>query len=481
MSLSSDSEDDAVQVQGYTPVLSVAHSLRAQALPVREGSADRLHRWPQGGVSTYTNTLYKSDTPSDVRPISAGQRANMQTQKSLQAQRRAERMQGSMYTSNEGGLYGGQGSPRPSSVSDGKGPSPLVATMPARTGSGDVYGLKASFDPNEGSEEAAAAAAAAQREQDRINNSYKPISSLPGQMPSRGLSASIQGPRSPLGVSTPVVPPILEATDMRTFLMAPGPKTQPIACYIIREKAGSALTGGKNNVKYSLYLEDGKRFLMAARKRQRKRTSNYVISLDAEDLKRESEAFFGKLRSNFVGSDFTIYDAGTKPEAKKRGKKKDEDEEDEEEDDGMERQQLGCVSYQYNVLGTRGPRKMTAVIPPVGPSGLSVYLPSGPGDNILDRSKKDGGRHAAGLVVMHNKTPRWNDELNAYCLNFHGRVTEASVKNFQLVTDDNPNHVILQFGKTGKHSFTMDYQYPMSALQAFSICLSSFDNKLACE
>eukprot|EP00983_Pelagomonas_calceolata_P089201 1157289-Pelagomonas_calceolata.AAC.10 len=38
-------------------------------------------------------------------------------------------------------------------------------------------------------------------------------------------------------------------------------------------------------------------------------------------------------------------------------------------------------------------------------------------------------------------------QLNAYCLNFHGRVTEASVKNFQLVTDDNPNHVILQFGK----------------------------------
>eukprot|EP00967_Tisochrysis_lutea_P063669 scaffold82213_cov19-Tisochrysis_lutea.AAC.1 len=98
---------------------------------------DQVHDRPRSSdclrhaVSTYTNTLYKSDTPSDVRPISAGQRANMQTQKSLQAQRRAERMQGSMYTSNEGGLYGGQGSPRPSSVSDGKGPSPLVATMPA--------------------------------------------------------------------------------------------------------------------------------------------------------------------------------------------------------------------------------------------------------------------------------------------------------------------------------------------------------------
>lgn len=38
-------------------------------------------------------------------------------------------------------------------------------------------------------------------------------------------------------------------------------------------------------------------------------------------------------------------------------------------------------------------------------------------------------------------------QLEAYCLNFNGRVTEASVKNFQLVTDDNHNHVILQFGK----------------------------------
>ena len=33
----------------------------------------------------------------------------------------------------------------------------------------------------------------------------------------------------------------------------------------------------------------------------------------------------------------------------------------------------------------------------------------------------------------------------------------------------------------GRNTFTMDYQWPMSALQAFAICLSSFDNKLACE
>jgi hypothetical protein len=40
-------------------------------------------------------------------------------------------------------------------------------------------------------------------------------------------------------------------------------------------------------------------------------------------------------------------------------------------------------------------------------------------------------------------------QLSAYCLNFNGRVTEASVKNFQLVADFDREHVILQFGKVG--------------------------------
>lgn len=39
----------------------------------------------------------------------------------------------------------------------------------------------------------------------------------------------------------------------------------------------------------------------------------------------------------------------------------------------------------------------------------------------------------------------------------------------------------MQFGRVGKHEFNMDVQYPMSLFQAFSICLSSFDFKFACE
>lgn len=91
-------------------------------------------------------------------------------------------------------------------------------------------------------------------------------------------------------------------------------------------------------------------------------------------------------------------------------------------------------------------------------------------------------------MVLKNKSPRWHQPLQCWCLNFHGRVTVASVKNFQLVAsgESDPNNqddddVILQFGKVGKDLFTMDYRYPISAFQAFAICLSSFDTKITRE
>lgn len=99
-------------------------------------------------------------------------------------------------------------------------------------------------------------------------------------------------------------------------------------------------------------------------------------------------------------------------------------------------------------------------------------------------------------LVLKNKAPRWHEQLQCWCLNFRGRVTVASVKNFQLIAATQPaagaptpsqpappehDKIILQFGKVGKDMFTMDYRYPLSAFQAFAICLSSFDTKLACE
>lgn len=45
------------------------------------------------------------------------------------------------------------------------------------------------------------------------------------------------------------------------------------------------------------------------------------------------------------------------------------------------------------------------------------------------------------LIELHNKTPVWNDDTQSYVLNFHGRVTQASVKNFQVVHDSDGSYI----------------------------------------
>lgn len=49
-------------------------------------------------------------------------------------------------------------------------------------------------------------------------------------------------------------------------------------------------------------------------------------------------------------------------------------------------------------------------------------------------------------------------QVGAYVLNFYGRVTMASVKNFQLVSTEDFDRIILQFGRVARDEFTMDFQ-----------------------
>lgn len=45
-------------------------------------------------------------------------------------------------------------------------------------------------------------------------------------------------------------------------------------------------------------------------------------------------------------------------------------------------------------------------------------------------------KNTESVIELHNKTPVWNDDTQSYVLNFHGRVTQASVKNFQIIHDN---------------------------------------------
>lgn len=60
---------------------------------------------------------------------------------------------------------------------------------------------------------------------------------------------------------------------------------------------------------------------------------------------------------------------------------------------------------------------------------------------------------------------------------FQSRLSDIVSCFFSSVAD----YIVMQFGRVAEDVFTMDYNYPMCALQAFAIALSSFDSKLACE
>ena len=78
-------------------------------------------------------------------------------------------------------------------------------------------------------------------------------------------------------------------------------------------------------------------------------------------------------------------------------------------------------------------------------------------------------------ITLLTKSPTWDPDAKHSKLDFKGRVTMPSVKNFQLIVEGEPTQkVVMQFGKVGKDAFNMDYAAPLTALQAFGIVLSVF-------
>ncbi|XP_047058963.1 tubby-like F-box protein 3 [Lolium rigidum] len=333
----------------------------------------------------------------------------------------------------------------------------------------------------------------------------------------------------------------------RVSLKQPGPRDGMIQCFIKRNKSKST---------YQLYLcltnvvtaESGK-FLLSARRNRKASCTEYAISMDGANTSRSSRTYIGKLRSNFLGTKFLIYDTqppynGAVIPPVGRSSRRFNSTKVSPKVPPVS-YNIAQVTYELNVLGTRGPRRMRCIMHSVPASSVEPggtvpgqpekIVPRALGDSfrsitsfsqsfrssatfsnsssIMDQSmdfnsarfsEMSGGGATDGEgeakdrpLVLRNKPPRWHEQLQCWCLNFRGRVTIASVKNFQLIAASSPppagaptpsqpgpvdpDKVILQFGKVARDMFTMDYRYPISAFQAFAICLSSFDTKLACE
>ncbi|XP_060255337.1 tubby protein homolog isoform X6 [Ovis aries] len=261
----------------------------------------------------------------------------------------------------------------------------------------------------------------------------------------------------------------VEVQDLEEFALRPAPQGITIKCRITRDKKG--MDRGMYPT-YFLHLdrEDGKKvFLLAGRKRKKSKTSNYLISVDPTDLSRGGDSYIGKLRSNLMGTKFTVYDNGVNPQKASASTL----------ESGTLRQELAAVCYETNVLGFKGPRKMSVIVPGMTMVHERVSIrPRNEHETLLARWQN---KNTESIIELQNKTPVWNDDTQSYVLNFHGRVTQASVKNFQIIHGNDPDYIVMQFGRVAEDVFTMDYNYPLCALQAFAIALSSFDSKLACE
>jgi len=205
--------------------------------------------------------------------------------------------------------------------------------------------------------------------------------------------------------------------------------------------------------------------MMSAYKKGVTKNSNYVLSSDVLG----KGSVMGKLKGNWSGASYEIYDSGVNPE---RG------------GGGAPRQELGVVFYEYDRMG---PGKMKLAVPRPeatnrfsgGKNGIvNILGEMADVDKLVMADMPEGLQKT--LYVCQNKRPRWDAEQKGHVLNFKGRVTASSVKNFQLQCEGaSGENTMLQFGRVNKNVFTLDYGYPLNAVQAFAVCISSMDGKLA--
>ncbi|KAI9123321.1 hypothetical protein K1719_006210 [Acacia pycnantha] len=255
------------------------------------------------------------------------------------------------------------------------------------------------------------------------------------------------------------------------FLREHGPRDNPLQCFVKRNRSTQT---------YYLFLsltnalsDDGK-FLLAARRCRRVNCTDYIISLDTDDMSKGSNTYVGKLRSNFLPTKYTIYDGQPPHKGVKTTKSR-----------SVKHGNLNQVSPKVStgnypvahisyVLGSRSPRRIKCVMDTIPASAIQ---PGGVGHPVQAEFSLSNVEKVPLFPFVRSKSNRIENSVSGSPSS--DKVLVLKIKNFQLVAspENGPSgeeheKIILQFGKVGKDLFTMDYQYPISAFQAFAICLS---------
>lgn len=316
------------------------------------------------------------------------------------------------------------------------------------------------------------------------------------------------------------------------FLLAQAPFGAPLLFTVIRERGRSSRGGLGGKASFRLLLEPPKqgstssispsdsstlRPLALARRRGR---TLYTVTPAG------SSSPLGLLKSNVWG---TAYLATSLSEAERGGKRKEKGSLASSAAASAP-EQLATVSYRASsFLGPRGPRQLAALVPTFSPPAAAPESPEAAAAAASASAAARTGRRPLAAAAaardgsaleLSNVSPRWSASAGAFTLDFGGRVTAPSVKNFQLVaaaaaggggggdgggsvnaaasasaaaqnsdasgsnktkSTKSGRTILLQFGKTGNDSFSMDVRGPLTPLQGFLICLTALDGKLARE
>ncbi|KAG4096291.1 Tub-domain-containing protein [Neocallimastix lanati (nom. inval.)] len=237
-----------------------------------------------------------------------------------------------------------------------------------------------------------------------------------------------------------------------------------LRCRVIRK------VGKINHIHPEYYLinDDTDEFILAARRRKNIKKMDYIITTDENSFTKTSSGYVGKL---IVKQDkFTLYNA--------------ENYDPTLPDKGL--YESASIFYNRN----SSPREMFIALP-------ALHLEHGSSKYSKDFLADAKSNNTDKIIILRNNPPRWNEITQSHCLNFSGRVTQPSIKNFQLIYDkgnsymkcfgfsyddsqkfepisvDNP--ILLQFGRCGPNNFTLDIRYPLTPLEAFAISLTTFE------
>jgi len=209
-----------------------------------------------------------------------------------------------------------------------------------------------------------------------------------------------------------------------------GYKTDLFQGVVIRSRNGNGLM----RPSYSFFFGGDEKPMMVAQKQGNNRTSNYHFfdmsrGVPSGNLSKKSGNYMGKLRSNFKKTEHVLYT------------------------NDFERKEAMSLLFDrpgiFNQLSNGSqPRRLNIILPPINHDN-NIFEPNAleeMGTSTLIEKFHAGEIENTNLV--QTKEPVF--ENGNYRLNFHGRVTVPSVKNFQLTSADDITQVLCQFGKVSE-------------------------------